>query len=86
MRKRVLENGSGDIMAKDGKEKGDSEERPQGRYRYEDELLSANWNPVIALVEWSCARTAADVNRTKSPELSEEDVDDFLSRIYTSGT
>jgi len=71
-------------MARDGKEKDESDERP--RERYDEELLSANWNPVIALVEWSCARTATDVKSTESPDLREEDVDDFLSRIYTSGT
>ena len=73
-------------MARGGKEKDESEERPQDRYRsYEDELLSANWNPVIALMEWSCARTA-ETARADNRNLTEEDVDDFLSRIYTSGT
>ena len=70
-------------MARGGKEKDESEERPQDRYG--EELLSANWNPVIALVEWSCARTA-ETARNDNPDLKEEDVDDFLSRIYTSGT
>ena len=53
--------------------------------RYDDELLSANWNPVIELLEWSCAKTLADTRRAERQELRDEDVDDFLGRIYTAG-
>lgn len=70
-------------MAKDDKDLSAPETPPAGRYT--DELLCASWNPVIALLEWSCARTAADASRDKTPELREEDVNDFLGRIYTSG-
>lgn len=54
--------------------------------RYDDELLSANWNPVIELLEWSCAKTRADTQRGERQALREEDVDDFLGRIYSSSS
>lgn len=53
--------------------------------RYDEELLSANWNPVVALLEWSCAKTLVET-RKASQELREEEADAFLGRIYTSGT
>ena len=53
--------------------------------RYDDELLSANWNPVIDLLESSNAKTLAEA-RSMKQELREEEVDDFLGRIYTSGS
>ena len=52
---------------------------------YDDELLSANWNPVIELLEWSCARTAAEAGRNDTPGLQEDEVDDFLGRVYRLG-
>ena len=65
---------------KDAKKKADGPAE-----RYDDELLSANWNPVIELLDWSCAKTLADTDRARRQELRDEDVDDFLGRIYTSG-
>lgn len=53
--------------------------------RYDEELLSANWNPVVALLDWSCAKTL-DETRKASQELREEEADAFLGRIYSSGT
>lgn len=53
--------------------------------RYGEELLSANWNPVIDLLEWSCAKTLEDVGDKSKQDLSEEDVDALLGRIYTLG-
>ena len=70
-------------MAKDRKGRGEPEDT--GAERYDEELLSANWNPVIALLEWSCARTANDVARSDAPAVDEDDVDGFLGRIYNSG-
>ena len=49
--------------------------------RYGEELLSANWNPVIELLERSCNRTRQLAERA----LREEDADAFLGRIYTFG-
>ena len=53
--------------------------------RYDDELLSANWNPVLALLEWSCAKTFSDVSRS-TPQVREEDADAFLGRFYSLGS
>ena len=49
--------------------------------RYGEELLSANWNPVIELLERSCHRTRQVVERA----LREDEADAFLGRIYTFG-
>jgi hypothetical protein len=69
-------------MAKDGNERG-VQDLPEGRY--DDELLSANWNPVIDLLGWSCAHTASDASRKDSCEVREEDAEAFLGRIYSAG-
>ena len=53
--------------------------------RYGDELLAANWNPVIDLLAASCARTAQEIVRGASEELREEDAAAFLGRIYKLG-
>ena len=64
-----------------------SEKNPNSdESRYGDELLSANWNPIIDLLQWSCARTFGDVARREEQHLHEEDVDAFLGRIYTYGS
>ena len=57
------------------------EERKTPENRYGEELLSANWNPVIELLERSCNRTRQFAERA----LREEDADAFLGRIYTFG-
>lgn len=51
---------------------------------YGEELLSANWNPVIALLERSAARTA-EAARRERPAIGEDDADAFLGRIYSAG-
>jgi hypothetical protein len=76
-------SGGGDIMAKTGNDSVGPETAAASRYG--DELLSANWNPVIDLLDSSCKRTAADSRGTKL-ELREEDVDAFLGRIYRAGS
>ena len=70
-------------MAKAGKDNEGPEDAAASRYG--DELLSANWNPVIDLLESSCKRTAAAARSLQS-ELREEDVDAFLGRIYSAGS
>jgi hypothetical protein len=50
--------------------------------RYGEELLSANWNPAIDLLDVSAPSSTA---RGGSETLREEDVDGFLGRIYTLG-
>lgn len=51
--------------------------------RYGAELLSANWNPVIALLQWSCNTTLEHVKRESA--ASDDDIDGFLTRFYTLG-
>jgi hypothetical protein len=57
---------------------------------YSDELLSANWNPVIELIAWSC-RTTLELARSEEPPRgpsageTDEDADAFLARVYLSG-
>jgi hypothetical protein len=60
-------------------DRDDQKKAPEDRYG--DELLSANWNPVIELLERSCIRTRQFAERA----LREEDADAFLGRIYTFG-
>jgi hypothetical protein len=48
--------------------------------RYGDELLRANWNPVIELLQWSCERT---VEMSAPADVSDEEAAAFLGRIYT---
>ena len=52
--------------------------------RYGDELLSANWNPVVELLEATGRRGAVE-SRADTPEWREEDVDAFLGRVYKAG-
>ena len=53
--------------------------------RYDDELLSANWNPVIARTDWSRARRAAEILRPRPHTVREEDAEAFLGRFYKLG-
>jgi hypothetical protein len=52
-----------------------------GESRYGDELLRANWNPVVELLQWSCDRTV-EVTRAAA-DVSDEEAAAFLGRIYT---
>jgi hypothetical protein len=66
-------------MAMDRKRRDEADEDES---RYGNELLSANWNPVLALLEWSCARTSEETSRDR---VREEDADAFLGRFYNLG-
>ena len=54
--------------------------------RYDDELLSANWNPAIELLGCTCGRTSQEAFRSAAQELAEDDVHAFLGRIYALGS
>jgi hypothetical protein len=69
-------------MSRDTKDNG---HKAVEEARYGEELLSANWNPVIDLLRWSCARTLGDVTRRAQEKLQEEDAEAFLGRIYHAG-
>lgn len=53
--------------------------------RYDDALLSANWNPALDLLQWSCARTADNASRSSLQPSAEEDPAAFLHRVYLLG-
>lgn len=61
----------------------DKKDAQEGRYG--DELLSANWNPVIELLQ-NPATSTPEPARNPERSLRDEDVDDFLGRIYTFGS
>jgi hypothetical protein len=67
-------------MAK-GEDRDSSETGDESRYG--EELLRANWNPVIDLLQRSCDRTT-ELTRS-SRKVSDEEAAAFLRRIYTSG-
>lgn len=53
---------------------------------YDEELLRANWNPVIDLLQWSINRTSEQTRPTPPKDVSEEEAAAFLGRIYTLGS
>lgn len=57
----------------------------QDASRYGEELLCANWNPVIALLEASGGKPAMEA-RAAAREWREADVDAFLGRVYRAGS
>ena len=62
----------------------DKEDAEQHSSRYGEELLSANWNPVVELLEAARARPSAET-RAAAPQWREEDVAAFLGRVYKAG-
>ena len=67
-------------MATRRKDEGESEAGLESRY--DDELLSANWNPVIDLLGASCERTREQTGRIEAAD----DPDAFLKRFYHFGS
>ena len=67
--------------------RNDQNEPGSGREsRYDDALLSANWNPALDLLQWSCARTAEHASPSSvQPPAEEEDPAAFLHRVYLLG-
>jgi hypothetical protein len=70
------------IMAK---HRDDQHKSECGTSRYDDELLSANWNPVLELLQWSCSHTSEVASRSAPHDYSEAEADAFLGRIYAFG-
>ena len=54
--------------------------------RYDEELLTANWNPVVDLLGASCDRTREETSRDPALDVAQEDPDAFLNRFYKLGT
>ena len=65
-----------------GKEIDSIEPAAEKEPRYGEELLEANWNPVVALLARSCSITTERVTRDA---MSDSDIDGFLTRFYTLG-
>jgi hypothetical protein len=53
--------------------------------RYDDALLRANWNPVIELLQASGAGISSRSRRSSARDVSDEEANAFLGRIYASG-
>lgn len=60
--------------------------RAPGPDRYGDELLYANWNPVVGVIAALQAPVARDLGVALPEDWSQVDVDAFLSRIYALAT
>jgi hypothetical protein len=54
--------------------------------RYDEELLSANWNPIIDLIGASREKTRDETSRDPARDFAQEDPDAFLNRIYKLGS
>ena len=54
------------------------------RSRYDDALLSANWNPVVELLPPSDS-VGSRKRGSSARAVSQEEADAFLGRIYASG-
>ncbi len=67
-------------MAKNRDDQGGSGN--PGPSRYDDELLCANWNPVIELLACS---GAPHTHQNAPRDVSEDDAAAFLGRVYTFG-
>lgn len=54
--------------------------------RYGEELLYANWNPVVGVMAALQAPVAQELGVALPDDWSQVDVDAFLSRIYALAT
>ncbi len=59
--------------------------RTEPTRRYDEEILSVNWNPAIALVAMSCYQTEQGLRPRLPEDLTTIDVDAFLDRVYALG-
>lgn len=59
--------------------------RTEPTRRYDEEILSVNWNPAIALVAMSCYQTEQGLCPRLPEDLTTIDVDAFLDRVYALG-
>ena len=53
--------------------------------RYDEELLSANWNPVVDLLGASSTQTKPGSGDESARNAAQEDPEAFLRRIYNLG-
>ena len=52
---------------------------------YDEELLSANWNPVVELLAWTHSFVPEPVRRPAYEAIEEHEADTLLGRIYACG-
>jgi hypothetical protein len=50
--------------------------------RYGEELLCANWNPMVGLSVVCWCRRPQELNPPLPPDLASIDLDEFLDRVY----
>jgi hypothetical protein len=65
--------------------KDDDGSAPGLESRYDDALLSANWNPVIDLLGALSDAAREVFGRDPAPKAAQEDPEDFLNRYYKLG-
>lgn len=63
---------------------GETGAAPGRDAEYGEELLCANWNPVLAVLDRAGPRTT-QAARPRPRRMREQDVQAFLLRIYTAG-
>ena len=68
-----------------GRKKGKAAKRTEPTRRYDEEILSVNWNPAIAQVAMSCYQTEQGLRPRLPEDLTTIDVDAFLDRVYALG-
>jgi hypothetical protein len=56
--------------------------RTEPTHRYDEEILSVNWNPAVALIAMSCYQTEQGLRPQLREDLTTIDVDAFLDRVY----
>lgn len=56
-----------------------------GASRYDDELLRANWNPIIDLLQSSSSPVQEPARPATTQQVSDEEAAAFLGRIYKLG-
>jgi len=57
-------------------------ERSVPAHRYDDEILSVNWNPVIELIATAWHPSKQESSARSQEDWSKLDVDNFLDRFY----
>ena len=68
-----------------GRKEGKAAQRTEPTRRYDEEILSVNWNPAIAQVAMSCYQTEQGLRPRLPEDLTTIDVDAFLDRVYALG-
>jgi len=68
-----------------GRQQKKAAKRTEPTRRYDEEILSVNWNPAIALIAMSSYQTEQGLRPRLPEDLTTIDVDAFLDRVYALG-